>query len=200
MIATQLPKDTMELLRKKYEHERTKRLKKEGNNQYIDARSKSLQDFNKDPWVDYNDPRVKSPPLKDGDNIKFLVAGAGINGVVDAGRLIEAGFDKKDVVCVDTAGGFGGVWYVKPVCHKHTLTKSAGTIIVIQELCAMLKDIATSRFSRKRAISLDIGTRMVKRSGARSNEVQTTSEFKDSFVQRSTQRFGTRTRSSGLSR
>ncbi|KAM0229905.1 hypothetical protein ACHAPO_009627 [Fusarium lateritium] len=111
MTATQLPKERMELLRKKYELERAKRLKKEGNSQYIDARSENLQNINKDSWVDYNDARVKSPPLKDGDNIKFLIAGAGINGVVDAGRLIEAGFDKKDVVCVDVAGGFGGVWY-----------------------------------------------------------------------------------------
>ncbi|KAF5019288.1 hypothetical protein F66182_8706 [Fusarium sp. NRRL 66182] len=111
MSATQLPDETIKLLLNKYDHERDKRLKREGVNQYIDARSSSIESLSHDPWVDYNDPRVKNPPLKDKDHIKFLIIGAGINGVVDAGRLIEAGFSKKDVVCVDVAGGFGGIWY-----------------------------------------------------------------------------------------
>ncbi|KAH7070090.1 hypothetical protein FB567DRAFT_573611 [Paraphoma chrysanthemicola] len=103
--------DAIEALINKYDQERNKRLKKAGNKQYADTRSKGLEVLAKDPWVDYNDPRVRDAPLKDGASIKYLITGAGINGVVFAGRLIEAGIDSKDIVCVDFAGGFGGTWY-----------------------------------------------------------------------------------------
>lgn len=107
-----LPPDTVsEALHNKYEREKNKRLRKAGLGQYVDVRSQGLKALAKDPWVDYDDPRVKNPPLKDGDRIKYLITGAGINGVVFAGRLIEAGISREDVVCVDTAGGFGGTWY-----------------------------------------------------------------------------------------
>ncbi|PPJ50248.1 hypothetical protein CBER1_04875 [Cercospora berteroae] len=108
------PPDTIsvsEALHTKYELEKNKRLKESGISQYVDVRSQSLEALAKDPWVDYNDPRVRDPPLKDGDKIKYLITGAGINGVVFAGRLIEAGVGREDVVCVDIAGGFGGTWY-----------------------------------------------------------------------------------------
>ncbi|KAH6620572.1 cyclohexanone 1,2-monooxygenase [Boeremia exigua] len=111
MDTTRLPKDRIEALLKKYDQERDKRLKKEGASQYIDIRSEDVEALGKDPWIDYNDPRVKNPPLKDGDHVKVLITGAGINGLVFAGRLIEAGISNKEVVCVDAAGGFGGTWY-----------------------------------------------------------------------------------------
>lgn len=95
-----------------YEQERNKRLKKAGIGQYLNVRVEDLQALNKDPWVDYNDPRVKSPPLKDGVSIKVLVVGAGLDAIVFAGRLIESGISSKNLVCVDVAEGFGGTWYV----------------------------------------------------------------------------------------
>lgn len=54
---------------------------------------------------------AKGTPLKDGDRIKFLITGASHNGLLFARRLIEAGFSTKDMVLLDTAGGFGGTWY-----------------------------------------------------------------------------------------
>lgn len=111
MHATQSPREASEALLAKYEQERNKRLKKEGIAQFIDVRSPDLQAINKDPWMNYNDPRVQNPPLKDGDHTKVLITGAGMNGIVFAGRLIESGISSKDVVCVDRAGGFGGTWY-----------------------------------------------------------------------------------------
>lgn len=95
-----------------YDQERNKRLRKDGTAQYANFREPELQVFGKDPWVDYNDPRITNPPLKDGNSIKFLITGAGLNGLHYAGRLIEAGFSSKDIVLVDIAGGFGGTWYV----------------------------------------------------------------------------------------
>jgi hypothetical protein len=103
--------DDQEQLLRRYEKERDKRVTEAGLNQYIDFRSKEIQDLSKDPWVDYNDPRIQNPPLKDGGSIKFLISGAGHNGLLFGCRLAEAGFSGSDIVCVDIAGGFGGTWY-----------------------------------------------------------------------------------------
>ncbi|CAE7193133.1 hypothetical protein CFE70_007135 [Pyrenophora teres f. teres 0-1] len=103
--------DEQDELLQRYEKERDKRLNKAGLSQYIDVRSKEIQDLARDPWVDYTDPRIQNPPLKDGRSIKFLISGAGHNGILFGCRLVEAGFSGSDVVCVDIAGGFGGTWY-----------------------------------------------------------------------------------------
>jgi cation diffusion facilitator CzcD-associated flavoprotein CzcO len=103
--------DVSKALLNKYAEERNKHLKQPGVIQYVDICSKGLETLGKDPWVDYEDPRVKNPPLQDGDHIKYLITGAGINGVIFAGRLVEAGASSNEVVCVDIAGGFGGTWY-----------------------------------------------------------------------------------------
>jgi hypothetical protein len=201
MDTTGSQKEISEVLALKYEQERNKRLRKEGINQYVDVRSESLKALGKDPWVDYNDPRVKCPPLKDGDHVKVLIAGAGINGVVYAGRLIESGINNKDIVCVDVAGGFGDTWYVilGDFQHRQTLTNTPGTTIATQGPCAMLRVTATSHFLKKPAIGLGTSTRTGMRSEARLSEVLTTSESKDNCVHVSIQKFGTKTKSSGSS-
>ncbi|KAJ4986334.1 phenylacetone monooxygenase [Stagonosporopsis vannaccii] len=95
----------------RYEKERDKRLRKDGLAQYANFREKELHALARDPWVDYKSPHITNPPLKDGDRIKFLITGGGLNGLHQAGRLVEAGFNSKDIVIVDIAGGFGGTWY-----------------------------------------------------------------------------------------
>jgi hypothetical protein len=104
--------DEQEELVQRYDKERDKRLTKAGLSQYIDVRSKEIQDLARDPWVDYSASRIQNPPLKDGGSIKFLISGAGHNGLLFGCRLVEAGFSGRDIVCVDIAGGFGGTWYV----------------------------------------------------------------------------------------
>lgn len=95
----------------KYAQERDKRIRADGVAQYIDVKTKEMRDLGRDPWVDYESPRITNPPLRDGDSIKFLIFGGGHNGILYAVRLIEAGFSSKDIVIVDIAGGFGGTWY-----------------------------------------------------------------------------------------
>lgn len=107
---SQFQPDEQELLQR-YQKEREKRIADAAITESFDTRSKEIQDLAKDLWVDWNDPRIQNPPLKDGDSVKFLVNGAGHNGLLYACRLVEAGFSAKDIVCVDTAGGFGGTWY-----------------------------------------------------------------------------------------
>lgn len=106
---SQFQPDEQELLQR-YQKEREKRIADAAITESFDTRSKEIQDLAKDLWVDWNDPRIQNPPLKDGDSVKFLVNGAGHNGLLYACRLVEAGFSAKDIVCVDTAGGFGGTW------------------------------------------------------------------------------------------
>ena len=96
----------------KYHEERTKRLKAEGNSQYIDlATSDKFRRFQDDPWVDLDAEGVANPALKDGSQHKFVILGAGYGGLLFAIRLIQAGMDVKDICIVDSAGGFGGTWY-----------------------------------------------------------------------------------------
>ena len=100
-----------DIIEGKYAEERQKRLRPEGNAQYVDLHSPDLQDLAKDPWADHEALAKTDGPLHDGDNIKFLITGAGHNGILFAARLIDAGFDPKDIVLVDVAGGYGGTWY-----------------------------------------------------------------------------------------
>ncbi|USP77312.1 uncharacterized protein yc1106_04586 [Curvularia clavata] len=95
----------------RYAEERQKRLRRDGNAQYVDLHSTDLQDLAEDPWADYEAIAKTDGPLHDGDNIRFLITGAGHNGILFAARLIDAGFSPKDIVLVDVAGGYGGTWY-----------------------------------------------------------------------------------------
>ncbi|KAI8651901.1 hypothetical protein NCS56_01406300 [Fusarium sp. Ph1] len=96
----------------KYAAEREKRLRPDQVAQFIDFRDPTLASMDKDPYVDYEALTSKGFPLKDGAEVKFLIAGAGMLGLMTAHRLVtKAGISSKDIVLVDKAGGFGGTWY-----------------------------------------------------------------------------------------
>lgn len=97
----------VDLLQRKYEEERSKRLRQDGMAQFLEL-NKEYQDLNKDPFGDYNSlPQI----LRDGDDVKFVIIGGGHAGLLAATRIIDAGFSADDIVIVDKAGGFGGTWY-----------------------------------------------------------------------------------------
>ncbi|MFN8019434.1 MAG: NAD(P)/FAD-dependent oxidoreductase [Acidimicrobiales bacterium] len=91
-----------EALREKYRIERDKRLRPEGNDQYVQptGRWASLLE---DPWT----PRVEREPVQ--REVTFAFIGAGFAGLVTGARLKQAGID--DVCLIDGAGDVGGVWY-----------------------------------------------------------------------------------------
>jgi hypothetical protein len=100
-------------VQQRYIEERTKRLRSDGTSQYIDlSRSDKFKHFQNDPWIDPNAPEVGVPALTDGSSCKFLILGAGYGGLIFAIRLIQAGINVDDIRIVDSAGGFGGTWYV----------------------------------------------------------------------------------------
>ena len=96
---------------KRYGEERAKRLRDDGNNQFVDASlSHKFQHFQEDPWVDtaaVKDARTMFP----NDHCQMLILGAGWGGLLYAVRMAEAGIRPEDIRIVDTAGGFGGTWY-----------------------------------------------------------------------------------------
>ena len=91
-----------EALRRKYREERDKRLRADGNAQYlrIDDRFAHYLD---DPYT----PVVEREPLQ--DHVTFAFVGGGFAGLVTGARLFEAGI--RDVRIVEKGGDFGGTWY-----------------------------------------------------------------------------------------
>ena len=90
-------------LRDKYREERDKRLRRDGNEQYIEVKG----DFAH--YID--DPYVESPvdraPFK--DDVDIVIIGGGFGGLITGARLREAGFE--DIRIIEKGGDFGGTWY-----------------------------------------------------------------------------------------
>ena len=90
-------------LRRKYDLERNKRLRTEGNNQYVEIKDDHAH-FLDDPWADPNfrrDPVVRE--------VQALVVGGGFGGLLSGARLREQGFE--DICIIEKAADFGGTWY-----------------------------------------------------------------------------------------
>ena len=89
-------------LRARYRAERDKRLREDGNEQYIEptGRFSHLLD---DPYT----PRVEREPLT--DEVTVAVIGGGFSGLVTGARLKQAGID--DIRIIEGGGDFGGAWY-----------------------------------------------------------------------------------------
>ena len=99
-------------IQEKYVLERTKRLRDDGTNQYIDVGSSDkFKHFAADPWVETEPPVADIRDVVDDSRCKVLILGAGFVGLTVAARLTQAGIDVKDIRIADTAAGFGGTWY-----------------------------------------------------------------------------------------
>ncbi|HAR30017.1 MAG TPA: monooxygenase [Gammaproteobacteria bacterium] len=91
-----------EALRAKYREERDKRLRSEGNAQYVGVTGEFAH-FLEDPYVS---PVVREPRH---DAVDVLVIGGGFAALLTGARLREAGFE--DIRFVEKGGDFGGTWY-----------------------------------------------------------------------------------------
>ena len=91
-----------ERLRQKYLEERNKRLRADGNDQYLRVAGQ-LAHYLDDPYtpVTPRDPKT--------DHVTFAFIGGGFAGLATAARLSEAGI--KDVRIIEKGGDFGGTWY-----------------------------------------------------------------------------------------
>ena len=91
-----------ERLRQKYLEERNKRLRPDGNDQYLQVKGQ-LAHYLDDPYTPVTPRGPKT------DHVTFAFIGGGFAGLATAARLSEAGI--KDVRIIEKGGDFGGTWY-----------------------------------------------------------------------------------------
>ena len=89
-------------LKAKYRAERDKRVRAEGNEQYVEIKGEFAH-YLEDPYV----APITRAPLN--DEMEVLVIGGGFGGLLAAARLREAGIE--DIRIVEKGGDFGGTWY-----------------------------------------------------------------------------------------
>lgn len=90
-------------LRDRYREERDKRLRPDGNEQYVEVKG----DFSRyidDPYVD---PGFTRNPLTDA--VEVVIIGGGFGGLLAGARLHQAGV--RDIRIIEKGGDFGGTWY-----------------------------------------------------------------------------------------
>ena len=94
--------EAKEALRRKYRDERDKRLRPDGNGQYIRLAGQ-FERYLDDPYT----PRAEREPKT--DHVTVACVGGGFAGLVTGARLKEAGIE--DVRVIEKGGDFGGTWY-----------------------------------------------------------------------------------------
>ena len=87
-------------LREKYRQERDKRLRTDGNEQYVEIKE-SYGHYLEDPYVE---PGFVREPLTDA--VEVVVIGGGFGGLLAGARLREAGV--SDLRMIEKGGDFGG--------------------------------------------------------------------------------------------
>ncbi|CAN5306720.1 NAD(P)/FAD-dependent oxidoreductase [soil metagenome] len=101
-MTTTIDPTEREALLEKYRHERDKRLREDGNDQYLEVTG-SFAPLLEDPGVE----RDEREPLFDEVTVAFI--GGGFAGLVTGARLKQAGIN--DVRIIEKGGEFGGTWY-----------------------------------------------------------------------------------------
>ena len=100
---TQTPEIDHDALRAKYLAERDKRLRPEGQKQYLVTEGEFASCYEGDPYT----PVVPRLPIT--DDIDVAILGGGFAGLVAAARVKQAGVASFRVI--ELGGDFGGAWY-----------------------------------------------------------------------------------------
>ena len=90
-------------LRQKYSIERVKRIREDGNKQYIEVKG-DFAHYMDDPYLDV---KIDREPFT--DEINIAIIGGGFGGLLAGARLREAGI--QNIRLIEKAGDFGGTWY-----------------------------------------------------------------------------------------
>ena len=96
------PEFDPDALRDRYRRERDKRLRADGNEQYVEIAG-DFAHYAEDPYVA---PIEREPVERD---VEVVIIGGGFGGLLAGARLREAGFD--DLCLVEKGGDVGGTWY-----------------------------------------------------------------------------------------
>ena len=92
-----------DVLREKYRAERDKRVRADGNDQYVEVTAEFSQ-YVDDPYVE---PGFTRDPLF--DHVEVAIIGGGFGGLLTGARLRMAGVES--IRMVERAGDVGGTWY-----------------------------------------------------------------------------------------
>jgi len=103
MSSTETITRSFEALREKYLAERDRRIRAEGNDQYVEMESPFIGEV-EDPYV--NAPIERAPISEDLD---VVVVGGGFSGLLAATSLLKEGI--SDVRIVEKGSDVGGTWY-----------------------------------------------------------------------------------------
>ena len=90
-------------LRERYRQERDKRLRDDGENQYLEAAENFAHYADEDPYT------AQTPRDAIQRDVNVVVVGGGFSGLMAAARLKERGVE--DVLLIEAGGDFGGTWY-----------------------------------------------------------------------------------------
>lgn len=90
-------------LRQKYRLERDKRVRVDGNDQYLEVKG-DFSYFVEDPYID---EEISRDSLE--KTFHTIIIGGGFGGVLSGARLREQGID--DFRIIEKGGDFGGTWY-----------------------------------------------------------------------------------------
>jgi cyclohexanone monooxygenase len=90
-------------LKQKYRHERDRRMRSEGQRQYVKPAENFAGGYEADPYT----PLKERAPIS--EDCDVLIIGAGWSGIMAGVELRKKGIDNFRTV--DHAGDFGGVWY-----------------------------------------------------------------------------------------
>ncbi|MEO0548439.1 MAG: NAD(P)/FAD-dependent oxidoreductase [Pseudomonadota bacterium] len=93
-----------ELIREKYRKERDKRLRADGNDQYVNMAG-DFSHYIDDPYIE----REERAALNDHTHV--IVIGGGFGGLLAGGRLRDAGIAPDEIRLIEKGGDFGGTWY-----------------------------------------------------------------------------------------
>jgi len=89
-------------LREKYRAERDRRVREDGNEQYLEM-SGGFAQYLTDPYIE----RIEREPLF--DRVEVAIIGGGFGGLLAGARLREVGID--DLRLIEKGGDVGGTWY-----------------------------------------------------------------------------------------
>jgi cyclohexanone monooxygenase len=93
----------LEAIRHRYAAERDKRIREDGNDQYVEIAG-DLSHYVDDPYVE---PGFQREPVDKA--VDALIIGGGFGGLLAGARLRQAGV--KDICVIEKGGDFGGTWY-----------------------------------------------------------------------------------------
>ena len=95
--------EDLEAIRHRYAAERDKRIREDGNDQYVEIAG-DLTRYVDDPYVE---PGFQRDPVDKA--VDALIIGGGFGGLLAGARLRQAGV--KGICVVEKGGDFGGTWY-----------------------------------------------------------------------------------------